>query len=196
MLNVILCGAPGCGKGTQSALLVDKYNLRHLSTGDLLRTEIASKSETGILAESYISNGNLVPDEMIIGILLKTIDSEAAEVYGYILDGFPRTVEQAIALEKAFEERNKKISFLIDIQVENNELISRLLKRGETSGRSDDNLETIKKRLEVYELKTAPVNDFYKKLGKYYSINGIGEIEEIFGRISNVIELNFEPVNS
>lgn len=196
MLNVILCGAPGCGKGTQSALLVDKYNLRHLSTGDLLRTEIASKSETGILAESYISNGNLVPDEMIIGILLKTIDSEAADVYGYILDGFPRTVEQAIALEKAFEERNKKISFLIDIQVENNELISRLLKRGETSGRSDDNLETIKKRLEVYELKTAPVNDFYKKLGKYYSINGIGEIEEIFGRISNVIELNFEPVNS
>lgn len=196
MLNVILCGAPGCGKGTQSALLVDKYNLRHLSTGDLLRTEIASKSETGILAESYISNGNLVPDEMIIGILLKTIDSEAADVYGYILDGFPRTVEQAVALEKAFEERNKKISFLIDIQVENNELISRLLKRGETSGRSDDNLETIKKRLEVYELKTAPVNDFYKKQGKYYSINGIGEIEEIFGRISNVIELNFEPVNS
>lgn len=196
MLNVILCGAPGCGKGTQSALLVDKYNLRHLSTGDLLRAEIASKSETGILAESYISNGNLVPDEMIIGILLKTIDSSSADVAGYILDGFPRTVEQAVALEKAFEERNKKISFLIDIQVETNELISRLLKRGETSGRSDDNLETIKKRLEVYESKTAPVNDFYKKLGKYHSINGIGEIEEIFGRISNVIELNFEPVNS
>lgn len=196
MLNVILCGAPGCGKGTQSALLVDKYNLMHLSTGDLLRAEIASKSETGILAESYISNGNLVPDEMIISILLKVIDTSTEGVLGYILDGFPRTVDQAVALEKAFEDRNKKISFLIDIQVETNELIARLLKRGETSGRSDDNFDTIKKRLEVYESKTAPVNDFYKKLGKYYSINGIGEIDQIFDRISNVIEMNYIPVNS
>jgi adenylate kinase len=196
MLNVILCGAPGCGKGTQSALLVDKYNLRHLSTGDLLRAEIASKSETGILADSYISNGNLVPDEMIIGILLKVIDTSPDEVYGYILDGFPRTVDQAIALEKAFDERNKKISFLIDIQVETNELIARLLKRGETSGRSDDNFDTIKKRLEVYESKTAPVNDFYKKLDKYYSIDGLGGIDQIFDRISNVIEMNFIPANS
>ncbi len=188
MLNIILCGAPGCGKGTQSALLVDKYKLKHLSTGDLLRSEIASKSETGILAESYISKGNLVPDEMIIEILMKAIDTFSATVPGFILDGFPRTVEQATALEKVFEKRENKIAFLIDIQVETKELITRLLKRGETSGRSDDNLDTIKKRLQVYETKTAPVNDFYKNLGKYHSIDGIGEIDEIFGRISEIID--------
>ncbi|MFZ4582269.1 MAG: adenylate kinase [Paludibacter sp.] len=188
MLNIILCGAPGCGKGTQSALLVEKYNLKHLSTGDLLRREIESKSETGILADSYISIGSLVPDNMIIEILLNAVDKDAQTASGFILDGFPRTVEQASALEMAFEERNYKIDFLIDIQVETKELITRLLIRGETSGRSDDNLDTIKKRLQVYETKTAPVNDFYKNLGKYHSINGIGEIEEISARISEVID--------
>jgi adenylate kinase len=188
MLNVILCGAPGCGKGTQSTLLVEKYKLNHLSTGDLLRSEIESKSEVGMLAESYISKGNLVPDDMIIDILLKKIDTLAFDAAGFILDGFPRTVEQAKALEIAFEERKNKIAFLIDIQVETKELITRLLKRGETSGRSDDNMDTIKQRLQVYETKTAPVNDFYMGLGKYHAINGIGEIEEIFGRISEVID--------
>jgi adenylate kinase len=188
MLNVILCGAPGCGKGTQSTLLVEKYKLNHLSTGDLLRSEIESKSEVGMLAESYISKGNLVPDDMIIDILLKKIDTLAFDAAGFILDGFPRTVEQAKALEIAFEERKNKIAFLIDIQVETKELITRLLKRGETSGRSDDNMDTIKQRLQVYETKTAPVNDFYMGLGKYHAINGIGEIEEIFGRISEVVD--------
>jgi adenylate kinase len=188
MLNIILCGAPGCGKGTQSALLVDKYTLKHLSTGDLLRSEIESKSEVGILADSYISKGNLVPDEMIIEILLKKIDTMAIDAAGFILDGFPRTVGQAEALNKAFEERKNKISFLIDIQVEKKELITRLLKRGETSGRSDDNLDTIKKRLQIYDTKTAPVNDYYKALGKYHAIDGLGEIEEIFGRISIIID--------
>ena len=188
MLNIILYGAPGCGKGTQSALLVEKYGLKHLSTGDLLRAEMQSGSEVGNKASEFISQGNLVPDAMIIEILLKAVDAESKDAAGFILDGFPRTVEQAIALEKAFEERNNKISFLIDVQVETEELITRLLKRGETSGRSDDNLETIKKRLEIYEEKTAPVNDFYKGLNKYYAINGIGQIEEIFGRISEVID--------
>ncbi|MBP6610098.1 MAG: adenylate kinase [Paludibacter sp.] len=184
MLNIILCGAPGCGKGTQSELLVEKYSLKHLSTGDLLRAEIKSQSEVGLQAETIIANGNLVPDAMIIDILLKAVDMYSADANGFILDGFPRTVEQAIALEKAFEERNNKISFLIDIQVETNELIERLIKRGETSGRADDNMETIKKRLDIYETKTAPVNDFYKQLGKYHAINGIGAIDEIFSRIS------------
>lgn len=188
MLNIILCGAPGCGKGTQSALLVEKYGLKHLSTGDLLRAEMQSGSEVGQKASEFISQGNLVPDAMIIEILLKAVDTYSKDAAGFILDGFPRTVEQAIALEKAFEERNNKISFLIDIQVEREELITRLLKRGETSGRSDDNLETIKKRLEIYEEKTAPVNDFYKGLNKYFAIDGIGQIEEIFGRISSVID--------
>jgi len=187
MLNIILCGAPGCGKGTQSELLVDTYSLKHLSTGDLLRAEIKSKSEVGLKAEAIIADGNLVPDAMIIDILLKAVDAHAADATGFIFDGFPRTVEQAVALEKAFEERNNKISFLIDIQVETNELIARLIKRGETSGRADDNMETIKKRLEIYESKTAPVNDYYKQLGKYHAVNGIGSIDEIFSRISDHI---------
>lgn len=192
MLNIILCGAPGCGKGTQSELLVEKYNLKHLSTGDLLRAEIKSKSEVGLQAEVIIANGNLVPDAMIIDILLKAVDTYSADAKGFILDGFPRTVEQAIALEKAFEDRNNKISFLIDIQVETNELIERLIKRGETSGRADDNMETIKKRLEIYETKTAPVNDFYQQLGKYYAVNGIGTIDEIFTRISDIINADLK----
>lgn len=188
MLNIILCGAPGCGKGTQSAMLVEKYKLKHLSTGQLLRSEIESNSEVGILADSYISKGNLVPDDMIIEILLKEIDALTANAAGFILDGFPRTVEQAQALEKVFEGRKTKIAFLIDIQVETKELITRLLKRGETSGRSDDNLDTIKKRLQVYDAKTAPVNDFYKVLGKYYAVNGMGGMTEIFERISQVVD--------
>ena len=187
MLNVIICGAPGCGKGTQSALIVEKFKLKHLSTGDLLRSEIQSNSELGKEAESYISKGNLVTDSMIIDILTKAIDAEA-EGKGIILDGFPRTVAQAEALETMLAERNRQIDFFLNIEVEKRELIARLLKRGETSGRSDDNLETIQKRLEVYEVKTAPVNDFYKQKGKLQPINGMGTVEEIFDRVSAVLE--------
>jgi adenylate kinase len=188
MLNIIICGAPGCGKGTQSDFLVKKYNLKHLSTGDLLRKEIKEKTELGIIADTYISKGNLVPDNMIINILIKAIDNQPEECNGIILDGFPRTVAQAEALEQMLDDRNKKTTLLLDLKVDNDELINRLLKRGETSGRSDDNLETIKKRLDVYEQKTAPVSDFYKKLNKYACVNGIGTMEEIFNRISSVID--------
>ena len=188
MLNIIICGAPGCGKGTQSDLIVEKYTLKHLSTGDLLRNEIAAKSALGIEAESFISKGNLVPDKMILDILSKAIAEQTKDSNGIILDGFPRNVAQAEALEELMAKLKKEITILIDLHVENQELIDRLLKRGETSGRSDDNLETIKKRLEVYESKTAPVSDFYKKKNKYAAINGMGTIDEIFGRISNVID--------
>ncbi|MFZ4726473.1 MAG: adenylate kinase, partial [Paludibacter sp.] len=188
MLNIIICGAPGCGKGTQSDLLVEKYKLEHLSTGDLLRKEIATKSELGLIAESYIVNGNLVPDEMIINILTKSIDNQEEGVNGVILDGFPRTVAQAEALEIMLNKVDKQIAVLVDLKVDNDELINRLLHRGETSGRCDDNLEIIKKRLEVYEVKTAPVSDFYKNNNKYAAINGMGSVEEIFGRISEVID--------
>lgn len=187
MLNVIICGAPGCGKGTQSALIVEKFELKHLSTGDLLRSEIQSNSELGKEADSYISKGNLVPDSMIIDILIKAIDAEA-EGKGIILDGFPRTVAQAEALETMLAERDRQVDFFLNIEVEKRELIARLLKRGETSGRSDDNLETIQKRLEVYEVKTAPVNDFYKQKGILQPINGMGTVEEIFDRVSAVLE--------
>ncbi len=190
MLNIIICGAPGSGKGTQSALIKDKYNLLHLSTGDLLRAEIAAKSDLGRVAESYIANGQLVPDSMIIDILDKTIgEREAAARYnGLILDGFPRTVAQAEALEGLLKKHGKELSVLLDLSVDEAELIDRLIKRGQTSGRSDDNLETIKKRLDVYHEKTEPVNDYYKKQGKYVAIPGMGSIDEIFGRICEAIE--------
>ena len=188
MLNIIICGAPGCGKGTQSDLIVEKYTLKHLSTGDLLREEIAKKSDLGIEAESYISKGNLVPDTMIFSILSKAIEEQTKNSKGIILDGFPRNVAQAEALETLMTKLNKETTILLDLHVDNQELINRLLKRGETSGRCDDNLETIKKRLEVYESKTAPVSDFYRNKNNYAAITGMGTIDEIFGRISSVID--------
>jgi adenylate kinase len=188
MLNIIICGAPGCGKGTQSDLIVERYKLKHLSTGDLLRKEIAEKSELGKTAESYISKGNLVPDEMIINILSKNIEAFDNDINGMILDGFPRTVAQAEALQSMLSNNGKEISILLDLDVEKDELIDRLLKRGQTSGRSDDNMETIQKRLKVYELQTAPVSDFYKNLNKYAAVNGMGSVDEIFERISSVLD--------
>ena len=188
MLNIIICGAPGCGKGTQSDLIVEKYALKHLSTGDLLRKEIGEKTQLGLEAEKFISLGNLVPDQMIIDMITNAVNALPANCNGIILDGFPRTVAQAEALEEMLNKLDKEISVLIDVKVDENELIDRLLTRGKTSGRCDDNLETIKKRLDVYHRQTAPVNDFYKNLNKYTSIDGVGSIETIFGRISEVID--------
>lgn len=190
MLNLIIFGAPGSGKGTQSVFIKEKYNLLHLSTGDLLRAEIANKSELGILADSYVSKGELVPDEMIIRILDKTLyEKEKDGSYsGFILDGFPRTVAQAEALEEMLEKRGKNIDILLDLCVDEAELIERLLKRGETSGRSDDNLETIKSRLNVYHEKTSPVTNFYKNKGKHRIVHGMGTVDEIFERICKEIE--------
>ena len=188
MLNLIICGAPGSGKGTQSDLLVEKYNLKHLSTGDLLRHEITSNTPAGILANSYISQGQLVPDEMIVAMLDAEMDKISGNYNGLILDGFPRTVAQAESLEMLLEKRNKSIDLLIDIDVEESELIERLLKRGETSGRNDDNIETIKKRLDVYHIKTKPVSDFFKNKNQYALIDGMGGIHEIHSRITHLIE--------
>ncbi len=188
MLNIIICGAPGCGKGTQSTMIAEKYKLKHLSTGDLLRKEIEEKTPLGVVIEDSIAKGNLAPDEMIIDILLKAFKKNEDNKNGVILDGFPRTLNQAETLEKVLKGTANEVTILLDIHVDNRELINRLLKRGETSGRSDDNLETIKKRLEVFEVKTAPVNYYYKTLGKYASIDGMGDVEEINARISEVLD--------
>lgn len=189
LINVIICGAPGSGKGTQSDLIIQKYNLMHLSSGDLLRKEIAEGTELGKEAEKVISDGQLVRDELIIKLIEKRIDSLNSEKYkGIILDGFPRTLEQAEALEQIFLKRGTSTDVMICLQVDEDELISRLLNRGKTSGRSDDNLEVIKNRLTVYEKQTKPIVEFYKNIGKHTEIYGIGTVDEIFERISKVID--------
>lgn len=186
---VIICGAPGGGKGTQSNLIIDKYNLKHISTGDMLRKEIADDTELGKNANKYISKGQLVPDDVIINMIEKKFDEmDCTHKNGIILDGFPRTVKQAEALEELYAKRGTATDILLDLQVDEEELINRLLIRGKTSGRSDDNLETIKKRLDVYNSQTKPVTDFYEKLGKYVRIHGMGTVDEIFRRISEAID--------
>jgi len=183
MLNVIIFGAPGCGKGTQSALIIEKFGLKHFSTGELLRKEIEAKTALGLEADKYISKGNLMPDEMMIELITNGIQNLDADCKGIIFDGFLRTVKQAEELERLMNDLGKPTTVLIDLQVPNRELINRLLMRGKTSGRSDDNLETIKKRLDVYATKTTPVNEFYQSLNKYAAIDGVGTVEEVFGRI-------------
>ena len=188
MTNIILCGAPGCGKGTQSEFIVEKYGLTHLSTGDLMRHEVASGSELGQLIESYTSQGQLVPDDVTIQLLEKHIESLPADTKGLIFDGFPRTLNQAVQLERLMKKRGDKTAILIDINVPEDEIIRRLIERGKTSGRSDDNLDTIKKRLVVYHDQTRPVDDYYELMDKYVRIQGLGTISCIFGRISRVLD--------
>lgn len=188
VLNVILFGAPGSGKGTQSVYIAEKYGLEHLSTGDLLRAEQKNQTELAQLISSYTDQGNLVPDELIISMLANVLDTKK-NANGYIFDGFPRTTAQAEALKVMLAERGIKVSIMIDLEVEEEELIDRLLKRGITSGRSDDKYETIQKRIQVYHAKTAPVLDFYKKEGLATVIMGTGSLQEIFNRITAAIEL-------
>jgi adenylate kinase len=188
MLNLVISGAPGCGKGTQSDLIIEKYHLKHFSTGELLRKEIEMGTTLGIEAHDYIIKGNLVPDEMIIDIITHAINSLCKECPGIIFDGFPRTVEQAEALENLMNGLGIPVSAMIELKVPDRDLMNRLLIRGETSGRTDDNLETIKKRLDVFKSKTAPVTDYYASLGKYHSIDGVGTLEEVFERICAVLD--------
>jgi adenylate kinase len=188
MLNIIIFGAPGSGKGTQSERITEKYNLLHISTGDMLRAEIAAKTELGELAHSYISKGQLLPDQVIIDMLAKKLTDTAAGHKGVIFDGFPRTVAQAEALDVLLKKNNQDVSVMLELDVEKEELITRLLKRGQETGRSDDNLEVIQNRLEVYHNQTAPVIDYYKAAGKYTHIKGTGSIDEIFGRIATALD--------
>jgi adenylate kinase len=187
MLNIVIFGAPGSGKGTQSEKLIEKYGLAHISTGDVLRGEIKAGSELGKLAEGYISKGQLVPDEVIIDMLAEVLDSKK-DSKGVIFDGFPRTIPQGEALDAMLKERGQLVSAVVSLDVDEAELVDRLLKRGQLSGRSDDNEETIKSRLDVYKNQTSPLKDHYGKQGKLHSIPGVGEIDEIFGRITEAID--------
>jgi adenylate kinase len=187
MLNLVLFGPPGAGKGTQSQKLIEKYGLIHLSTGDLLRGEINQGTELGLEAKKLMDEGILVPDAVVIGMISNKLDANKGSK-GFIFDGFPRTVAQATALDELLESKSSKISGMIALEVNDDELEHRLLLRGKESGRPDDaNPEVIRKRIVEYNNKTAPVADFYKKQNKFKSINGIGSINEIFDAIVNVI---------
>lgn len=188
MLNLILFGPPGAGKGTQSEKIIAKYNLIHLSTGDLLRSEIQAGTELGLKAKTLMDQGILVPDEVVIGMIDNKL-KEHRSAAGFIFDGFPRTVKQAEALDNLLASYNEGISVMVALSVDDDELLARLLNRGKTSGRPDDqNEELIAKRIQEYNSKTKPVADYYQEQGKFVAINGIGEIDYIFDEISNAIE--------
>lgn len=188
MKNIVIFGAPGSGKGTQSDLLIEKYGLGHISTGDVLRNEIKNGTELGKTAQSYIEKGALIPDELMISILANVYDSFGKDHAGVIFDGFPRTIPQAEALKKMLDERGHKVAAMVELDVPEEELMTRLIKRGKESGRADDNEETIKKRLVVYHSQTMPLVEWYKKEGLHHHIDGLGTLDRIFGDIQKVID--------
>lgn len=188
MKNIVIFGAPGCGKGTQSERLIDRYGLHHISTGEVLRDEIARGTELGRLADSYISKGNLIPDDLMIQILSEILDKPEVREHGVIFDGFPRTVRQAQELEGILHHRGRKVDAVLGLEVPDEELVDRLVKRGVESGRADDTPETIQSRLDVYHNLTQPLRDYYKQQGKYYSIDGAKAIEDITDEIIDVVD--------
>lgn len=188
MFNIVIFGAPGSGKGTQSENLISHYGLFHISTGEVLRDNIARGTELGKIADTYISDGKLIPDDLMISILADILDNTPEAKNGVIFDGFPRTINQAGALKEMLAERGARVDAVVGLEVDEDELIDRLIKRGKESGRSDDNLETIKKRLQVYHSQTQPLRDYYMKEGTYLPIKGEGTVEGIFESIKAAIK--------
>lgn len=188
MKNIVIFGAPGAGKGTQSDRMIEKYGFNHISTGDVLRNEIKNNTELGRTAKGYIDNGQLIPDELMIDILAGVYDSFGKEHRGVIFDGFPRTIPQAEALKVMLDKRGHKVAAMIELHVPEEELMKRLVLRGQQSGRSDDNEATIQKRLNVYHNQTAPLIDWYKQEGLHHRIDGLGELDRIFADICTVID--------
>jgi adenylate kinase len=189
MFNLILFGPPGSGKGTQSEKLVEKYGLIHLSTGNLLREEIANKTPLGLEAKNFIDRGQLVPDEVVIGMIDSSLELHK-DAGGFLFDGFPRTVAQAHALDRLLVLKKTEINIVLALEVTEEELIHRLLNRGKTSGRTDDNDEAvIHKRFMVYNNETAPVADYYKKAHKFKAIAGEGSVNEIFAALRQAIDM-------
>ncbi len=188
MFNLILFGPPGSGKGTQSEKLIVRYGLKHLSTGDLLRSEINRQTALGLAAKSFMDKGQLVPDEVVIGMISSALD-ENPEAKGFLFDGFPRTSAQALALDNLLDLKKTSIAVMLALDVSEEELVNRLVKRGETSGRSDDNNEqVIRARIIEYHNKTAAVADYYKKFDKVVMIKGEGSIDEIFEALCKEID--------
>lgn len=188
MINLVLFGKPGAGKGTQAEFLKSHYRLFHISTGDVFRYNIKNETALGKLAKSYMDKGDLVPDEVTIEMLEAEVEKNP-EAQGFIFDGFPRTEAQAASLDAFLSRKEMEISGTVALEADDDELVSRLLKRGETSGRTDDQDETkIRNRFEEYNQKTAPLRDYYTQQGKFHSVNGIGTIEEITNRLKAVID--------
>ena len=187
MKNIVIFGAPGSGKGTQSDLLVKKYGFKHISTGDVLRAEIKNGTDLGNTAKSFIDKGQLIPDSLMIDILAATYDA-LCPCEGVIFDGFPRTIPQAEALKEMLAKRGTEVAGMLELDVPEDMLVERLINRGKTSGRADDNAETIKKRLDVYHNQTAPLIEWYKGEGIHHHIDGLGELQRIFGDICAVID--------
>ena len=188
MINLVLFGKPGAGKGTQAAFLKTTFNLVHISTGDLFRYNIKNETKLGKLAQSYMDNGDLVPDQVTIDMLEAQVDRNP-NAEGFIFDGFPRTEAQAGALDTFLETKNMKVNATIALEAEDDILVKRLLERGQTSGRTDDqDEEKIRNRFDEYNQKTAPLREYYQGQQKFHSINGIGTIEEITARLTSLIE--------
>ena len=188
MFNLILFGPPGSGKGTQSEKLISKYGLKHLSTGDLLRSEIAGQTPLGLEAKNFMDKGQLVPDEVVIGMISSALDANP-EAAGFLFDGFPRTEAQAEALDKLLKLKKTSIHLMLALEVSEEELVSRLLNRGKTSGRSDDNNEVvIRARIAEYHKKTSAVADYYKKFDKVKQVKGEGSIDEIFTALCKEVD--------
>jgi adenylate kinase len=187
MLNIVIFGAPGAGKGTQSELIIEKYGLHHISTGDILRQEIENRTDSGLIAQQYIDQGNLAPDQLIVDILAGILD-KYPHAKGYVFDGFPRTLPQGKALDVMLSGKGTTIAAVLCLSVEEQELVFRLLKRGEFSGRTDDNIDVIKQRLAIYKEQTEPLKEYYKKQGKLFNIKGNNTMEDIFEQITEVID--------
>ena len=186
MLNVILFGPPGSGKGTQSEKVIEKYGLVHISTGDLLREEVAAQTDLGKQAKVIMDKGELVSDTIVIGMIRNKLE-EHQDSPGFIFDGFPRTVDQARELRKALSDYDERVGVMISLEVAREELVKRLLNRGKETGRSDDNLETINNRIDVYDRQTMPVTYYYDKMHKHAAVNGTGSVDKIFERIVEAI---------
>lgn len=188
-MNIVIFGAPGSGKGTQSERLIDRYGLHHISTGEVLRDHIKRGTELGKIADSYISKGQLIPDELMVEVLADIFkQNPETTAKGVIFDGFPRTIAQAEALSKMLEQYDTEVHAVVGLEVDEDELIRRMLERGKASGRSDDNIDTIRQRLAVYHYQTVPLRDYYIEKGRYHAIDGNGDLDRISNDIASRLD--------